>query len=311
MTSFDPAYLETFNTGLLKEKIKKAYDIISDCTLCPRKCKVNRIKGQTGICKTGINALVSSFNAHFGEEAPLVGRRGSGTIFFTHCNLMCIFCQNYDISHEGYGREISTEQLAAIMLDLQSSGCHNINFVSPSHVVPQILDAVDKAAEQGLKIPLIYNTGGYDNVDTLKLLENVIDIYMPDFKFWNPGTAATACNAEDYPNIARQALIEMHRQVGDLVTDESGIAKRGLVIRHLVLPEGLAGTREIMRFVATQISPNSYVNIMTQYRPCGRAAEIKELSVFPSKADFREAIKAATDEGLTRLDQPRRVFMFR
>ena len=224
---------------------------------------------------------------------------------------MCIFCQNYDISHEGYGREISTEQLAAIMLELQSSGCHNINFVSPTHVVPQILDAGEKAAGQGLKIPLIYNTGGYDNVDTLKLLEDVIDIYMPDFKFWDPGTAATACNAENYPKIARQALIEMHRQVGDLVTDECGIAKRGLVIRHLVLPKGLAGTPEIMKFVATEISPNSYVNIMAQYRPCGRAAEIKELSVFPSKADYREAIKAATDEGLTRLDQPRRVFMFR
>jgi putative pyruvate formate lyase activating enzyme len=224
---------------------------------------------------------------------------------------MCIFCQNYDISHEGYGREISTEQLAAIMLDLQSSGCHNINFVSPSHVLPQILDAIEKAAGQGLKIPLIYNTGGYDNVDTLKLLDDVIDIYMPDFKFWDPGTAATVCNAEDYPNIARQALIEMHRQVGDLVTDECGIAKRGLVIRHLVLPKGLAGTPEIMKFVATEISPDSYVNIMAQYRPCGRAAEIKELSVFPSKADYREAIKAATDEGLTRLDQPGRVFMFR
>ena len=311
MTSFEPVYLATIDKGLLKEKINKAYDIISDCTLCPRKCKVNRIKGQTGICKTDVNPQVSSFNAHFGEEAPLVGSRGSGTIFFTHCNLMCIFCQNYDISHEGYGREISREQLAVIMLDLQSSGCHNINFVSPSHVVPQILDAVEKAAGQGLKIPLIYNTGGYDNVATLKLLEDVIDIYMPDFKFWDSGTAANACNAEDYPNIARQALIEMHRQVGDLVTDESGIAKRGLLIRHLVLPEGLAGTREIMRFVATEISPNSYVNIMAQYRPCGRAAEIKELSVLPSKADYKEAIKAATDEGLTRLDQPRRVFMFR
>jgi putative pyruvate formate lyase activating enzyme len=310
MMSFEPAYLDVLKKGLLKEKIKKAYDIISDCTLCPRKCRVNRIHGKTGICKTGVNAYVSSYNPHFGEEAPLVGSRGSGTIFFTHCNLMCIFCQNYDISHDGYGREISTDQLATIMLDLQSSGCHNINFVSPSHVVPQILDAVEKAAGLGLKIPLIYNTGGYDNVDTLKLLEGVIDIYMPDFKFWDPGIASTACDAEDYPHIARRALMEMHRQVGDLVTDASGIARHGLIIRHLVLPQGLAGTRNVMKFIAAKISTNSYINIMTQYRPCGRAAEIRELSASPSKADFREAIKAASDEGLTRLDQPRRVFMF-
>ena len=311
MMSYVPVYRDALSSGLLKEKIQKAYDIIRDCTLCPRKCRVNRMDGKTGICKTGVNARVSSYNSHFGEEAPLVGSRGSGTIFFTHCNLLCIFCQNYDISHEGYGREISTEQLAAIMLDLESSGCHNINFVSPSHVVPQILDAVEKAAGRGLKIPLVYNTGGYDDVDTLKLLEGVIDIYMPDFKFWDPEIAATACDAEDYPNIVRQALVEMHRQVGDLVTDASGTARSGLIIRHLVLPEGLAGTRDVMKFIATKISPNSYVNIMSQYRPCGRAAEIKELAGFPSKTDFQEAVKAATDEGITRLDQPRRVFMFR
>jgi putative pyruvate formate lyase activating enzyme len=181
MTSYEPAYRETFNNGQLKDKIKKAYEIIGSCTLCPRKCKVDRLSGQTGICKTGKYAYVSSYNPHFGEEAPLVGTRGSGTIFFTHCNLLCIFCQNYDISHEGYGSELSSEQLAAIMLDLQATGCHNINFVTPSHVVPQIIAAVEKAAEKGLRIPLIYNTGGYDNVDTLKLLEGVIDIYMPDF----------------------------------------------------------------------------------------------------------------------------------
>ncbi|UCH20528.1 MAG: radical SAM protein [Deltaproteobacteria bacterium] len=310
MTSFEPAYRETFNNGQLKEKIKIAYEIISSCTLCPRRCKVDRLSGQTGVCKTGKYAYVSSYNPHFGEEAPLVGNRGSGTIFFTHCNLMCIFCQNYDISHEGHGSELSSEQLATIMLDLQATGCHNINFVTPSHVVPQIIAAVDKAAEKGLRIPLIYNTGGYDNVDTLKLLEGVIDIYMPDFKFWNPEIAAAACDAKDYPNVARKALIEMHRQVGDLVLDESGIAQRGLLIRHLVLPKGLAGTRQIMRFLATRISPNSYVNIMTQYRPCGRAAEIPELSRFPTTADFKAAIKAATDEGISRLDRPRRVFVF-
>ncbi len=311
MTSFVPVYLETFDKGLLKEKIKKAYEIIRACTLCPRKCKVDRLSGQTGICRTGELAYVSSYNSHFGEEAPLVGTRGSGTIFFTHCNLMCIFCQNYDISHEGFGKEVSAEQLATIMLDLQSSGCHNINFVTPSHVVPQILDALEIAAERGLRIPLVYNTGGYDNVTTLKLLEDVIDIYMPDFKFWDPEIAAAACDAKDYPDVVRKALIEMHRQVGDLVVDDSGIARRGLLIRHLVLPKGLAGTREIMSFIADKISANSYINIMSQYRPCGRAAEIKELCTLPSRADFEEAIKAAIDEGISRLDRPRRVFIFR
>jgi putative pyruvate formate lyase activating enzyme len=311
MATFEPAYLDTLRKGLLREKVKKAYAVISDCTLCPRGCKVDRLGGQTGICKTGKKASVSSYNAHFGEEAPLVGSHGSGTIFFTHCNLLCIFCQNYDISHEGYGREVSTGRLAAMMLDLQNRGCHNINFVTPSHVVPQILDGVEKAAGQGLKLPLVYNSGGYDSIETLRLLEDVIDIYMPDFKFWDPEISAKACNAKDYPDVARAALIEMHRQVGDLITDDSGIARRGLLIRHLVLPKAQAGTRDIMRFIATKISPNSYVNIMSQYRPCGRASEIEELSVFPSQTEFKEAIKAANDEGITRLDRPRRVFVFR
>jgi putative pyruvate formate lyase activating enzyme len=311
MQSFEPAYIKTFEEGLLGEKIEKAHDILNDCTLCPRRCGVDRLVGETGICKTGKNALVSSFNAHFGEEAPLVGSHGSGTIFFTHCNLMCLFCQNYDISHEGHGQEVSSEQIAAMMLALQNQGCHNINFVTPSHVVPQILSAVDIAIQNGLTLPLVFNTGGYDRVETLKLLQGVFDIYMPDFKFWESEVSESACDAKDYPAVARKALVEMHRQVGDLVVDKSAIAQRGLLIRHLVLPNGLAGTREVMRFIATKISTNSYVNIMSQYRPCGRAAEVKELAMHPLRIDYQAAVQAAKEEGIRRLDQPRRIFLFR
>ena len=309
MPTFRPAYIETFKKGLLGKKIETAYEILKSCTLCPRKCKVNRLTGETGVCKTGKIAYVSSFNAHFGEEDPLVGTHGSGTIFFTHCNLLCIFCQNYDISHLGHGEEISNEQLAGIMLHLQNKGCHNINFVTPSHVVPQILSAVKIAIPEGLSVPLVYNTGGYDSVETLKLLEGGFDIYMPDFKFWDPDIAKKTCNAKDYPEIAQKALIEMHNQVGDLVTDARGIAKSGILLRHLVLPSGLAGTREIMRFIARKISLNTYVNIMPQYRPCGRANEVKELSVYLSQKDYETALQMAKEEGIERLDSRRRRFM--
>ncbi len=309
MPSFEPAYIETFKKGLLRKKVTKAYKILSSCVLCPRKCKVDRLSGQTGICKTGKKAYVSSYNPHFGEEAPLVGTNGSGTIFFTHCNLLCIFCQNYDISHEGRGEEVSDEDLAGMMLSLQNAGCHNINFVTPSHVVPQILSAVEIAVRGGLSIPLIYNTSGYDSIETLKLLEGVFDIYMPDFKFWNPEIAWIVSKAKDYPEVARKALIEMHRQVGDLVIDKSGIARRGLLIRHLVLPAGFAGTREIMRFIARNLSRDSYVNIMPQYRPYGRASEVKELAAPITQEDYEIALREAKEEGITRLDRPRRVFM--
>lgn len=311
MQSFEPAYIKAFEEGLLAEKIEQAYDILNACIICPRRCGVDRLSNETGICKTGKNALVSSYNPHFGEEAPLVGSHGSGTIFFTHCNLMCLFCQNYDISHEGHGQEVSPEQIAAMMLALQNQGCHNINFVTPSHVVPQILSAVDIAVQNGLTVPLVYNSGGYDRVETLKLLEGVFDIYMPDFKFWDPDFAESVCDAKDYPAVARKALIEMHRQVGDLVVTKSGTAERGLLIRHLVLPNGLAGTRDVMRFIATKISSDSYVNIMSQYRPCGRAAEVKGLSMYPLRNDYQEAVQAAKEEGISRLDQPRRIFLFR
>ena len=308
MSDFRPAYIESFENGLLEEKTAAARKILKSCVLCPRRCKVDRLAGETGICKTKYNAVVSSYDAHFGEEAPLVGSHGSGTVFFTHCNLMCLFCQNYDISHEGMGREVEDEQLANMMLALQNQGCHNINFVTPSHVVPQILSALPAAIEGGLNVPLVYNSGGYDSVATLKILDGIFDIYMPDFKFWDPEVAKKTCDAPDYPEAARKALLEMHRQVGDLVVDKDGIARRGLLIRHLVLPKGLAGTREVMKFIASEISKNSYVNVMAQYRPCGRASEIKELSRHVNETEFGEAMEIARQEGILRLDMPRRIF---
>ena len=310
MPSSQPAYIETHQNGLLKEKIESAKGMLNNCTLCPRECKVDRLSGDSGICKTQDRAKVSSFNPHFGEEAPLVGKRGSGTIFFTHCNLMCNFCQNYDISHKGHGQVVSDEQLAQIMLQLQNTGCHNINFVTPSHVVAQILSALEIAIENGLSTPLVYNTGAYDKVETLELLDGIFDIYMPDFKFWDSGISKKTCNAEDYPAVAQKAFVEMHRQVGDLIIDENGIAQRGLLVRHLVMPNDLAGTREVMRFLVRDISPGTYVNIMPQYRPCGRAAELKELSRTISDEEYQRALEAAKEEGITRLDRPRRIFRF-
>jgi putative pyruvate formate lyase activating enzyme len=309
MSSFEPSYVSAVEKGLLKENIEKAYNLLKSCVLCPRRCGVDRLSGERGACNTGKRAWVSSFNPHFGEEGPLVGSHGSGTIFFTHCNLMCLFCQNYDISHEGHGQEVTDSELAEMMLALQNQGCHNINFVSPSHVVPQILSAVEIAASQGLSVPLIFNTGGYDRIATLKLLEDVFDIFMPDFKFWDPQVAENACQAGDYPQVARKALQEMHRQVGDLQIDEQGLACRGLVIRHLVLPDGQAGTRDIMRFIAQRISPDSYVNIMSQYRPCGRAAEINGLNTNLKTDEYHLAVQAAKEEGITRLDRPQQVYI--
>ena len=307
MPTLEPAYLQTHRSGLLRRKAGQALEHLSACTLCPRRCGVNRLLGETGVCKTGRLASVSSFNAHFGEEAPLVGERGSGTLFFAHCNLLCLFCQNFEISHQGIGREVTGERLAGIMLGLQRQGCHNINFVTPSHVVPQILAALEIAAARGLTVPLVFNSGGYDLPETLALLDGVIDIYMPDFKFWDPEIARTTCEAPDYPEAARQALVEMHRQVGDLEIGEGGIARRGLLVRHLVMPAGMAGTREVMRFIARRISPRTYVNVMSQYRPCGRAQEVAGLETALSPAEYRRAVEEAAEEGITRLDRPHRV----
>jgi len=311
MTTYEPAYIRTYEKGLLKQKAARARNLLQSCKLCPRECGVDRLAGETGFCNTAKFSWVSSYSPHYGEEEPLVGTHGSGTIFFTHCNLLCLFCQNFDISHRGAGQEVSDDDLAGLMLALQDQGCHNINFVTPSHVVPQILAAVEIAVQHGLNVPLVFNTGGYDRVTTLKLLEGVFDIYMPDFKFWDSQVAENSCQAGDYPEVARRALVEMHRQVGDLQIDDAGIARRGLLIRHLVLPGGLAGTFEIMRFIARKISTASYVNVMSQYRPWGRAAEVKGLASHLAPAEYKNALQVAMGEGITRLDQPRRRFLFK
>jgi len=278
---------------------------MASCDLCPRMCGVNRLKDELGFCKTGHQARVSGAFAHFGEESPLVGSKGSGTIFFSYCNLLCNFCQNYETSHDGDGKTLTDNELAETMLNLQNEGCHNINFVSPSHVVFQILTALEIAVEKGLRIPLIFNTGAYDCVDTLKLLDGIIDIYMPDFKFWDNDIAEKTCRANNYPQIARNAVKEMYCQVGDLQINVNGIATQGLLLRHLVLPEKLAGTREIMKFIATHISKNTYTNIMPQYRPCGQAYQIKALSKHITGEEFHDALNAAKQEGIIRLDKPR------
>ncbi len=300
METFEPIYLETARKGQLMQKINDARRILNACTLCPRNCLVDRQSGELGDCETGAEAIVASYNAHLGEEPPLVGYSGSGAIFFTHCSLKCNFCQNEDISHGGEGDAFGMAQLATTMLILQNSGCHNINLVTPSHVVPQILSALSMAIDGGLSIPLVYNSSGYDRVETLQILEGVVDIYMPDFKFWDPAVADLTCQAPDYPEAARQALKEMHRQVGDLQIGESGLAERGLIVRHLVMPEGMAGTSEVMRFIAKELSDNTYVNLMDQYRPCGQARQMPGLNRPLSKQEFEKALSEAKAAGIKR-----------
>ena len=299
---FEPAYLSALKEGSLQEKIDQAREKLLECNICPRNCKVNRLQGETGFCKIGIRAVVSSANPHFGEEAPLVGSGGSGTIFMTSCNLKCVFCQNYEISHLMEGEEVDTPTFGGLMVGLQRLGCHNINFVTPSHVVPHILEAVKWAAEEGLRVPLVYNSGGYDSVETLRLLDGVIDIYMPDLKFMDARVSKELMNAPDYPEVACAAIVEMHRQVGDLQIDDKGIATRGLLVRHLVMPDDLAETRKAMRFLAAEVSTNTYVNIMNQYRPCGRAHEYPKLDKSVTRAEYMRAIDEARAEGIERLD---------
>jgi putative pyruvate formate lyase activating enzyme len=301
---FRAVYLETYEKGLFPERIRQAFLLLEKCTVCPRKCSVDRTRGEKGFCRAGGLPEISSYGPHFGEERPLVGRHGSGTIFLTYCNLGCIFCQNYSISRLGEGDEISFEKFSGIMVQLQRTGCHNINFVSPSHFVPHILKALPAAIEKGLTVPLVYNTGGYDSLDALKLLDGVFDIYMPDFKYTRSDVAEKYSQASDYPAVVEAALKEMHRQTGDLVMDEQGIALRGLLVRHLVLPAGLAGTREAMRFLATEISRDTYVNIMEQYHPCGDLIPPDSpLARRITREEFREAVRIAKEEGITRIDR--------
>ncbi|MCG6981706.1 MAG: radical SAM protein [Deltaproteobacteria bacterium] len=307
----EASYLKTYKDSILQERIESALSILGNCRLCPRQCEVNRLEGELGFCKTGRKAVVSSYSPHFGEEDPLVGRGGSGTIFMTHCNLGCVFCQNYEISHLSQGIEVSATDLAQIMLTLQRRGCHNINFVTPTHMVPQILEALPEAIEGGLKVPLVYNCGGYEEVDTLKLLDGIFDIYMPDFKFWDSEVADRFCSAPDYFGKACAAIKEMHQQVGDLTLDQEGIAQRGLLVRHLVMPEGLAGTRELMRFLTNEISKDTYVNVMSQYRPCGEAHNFPELRRSITAGEFRDAVSMAQEEGIHRLDERKLIQLFK
>ena len=297
-------YLDT-HPGLIDKKIEQLEEMLRDCSLCPRVCGVNRTKGEMGFCKTGDRPVLSSWGPHYGEESPLVGSGGSGTIFFTNCNLGCLFCQNYTISHLGEGREVDNDTLSDVMVGLQGSGCHNINLVTPTHQIPMIMRALRTAWRKGLEIPIVYNCGGYESVETLRILDGLIDIYMPDFKYSDPETAKKYSCAEDYPRVARDAIREMHRQVGDLQIDANGLATRGLLVRHLVLPNGLAGTGEIVRFLAEEISPDTYLNVMDQYRPTYRADQYPELDRRITREVYAEAVKMAHDAGLRRLDQRR------
>lgn len=305
------AYLELYHRGKLKERTEAAKSLLQSCQVCPLHCGINRLKNEVGKCRTPRQAIVSSYGSHFGEEAPLVGRHGSGTIFFANCNLRCLFCQNYSVSQLGEGEMVSKEELAYMMLSLQAKGCHNINLVSPTHVVPQILEALKIAVERGLDLPLVYNTGGYDPVETLKLLDGIVDIYMPDMKYSDEKIAQELSGIKNYPQVNKAAVKEMYRQVGDLQINEEGIAQRGLLLRHLVLPHGLAGTEEIVNFVSKEISPNTYINIMAQYRPCYKAHDIPSLAWPISTAELQEAVKLAHQAGLSRLDRARPVEILR
>ena len=297
------SYIRLLDSGELEARVDAAREMLSPCRVCPRVCGVDRFNGEIGYCRSGLLPVVSSYSPHFGEEPPLVGRHGSGTIFMTGCNMRCVFCQNYQISQERYGREITCEELAGIMIDLQDQECHNINFVSPTHFVPQILKAVLLAAEKGLQIPLVYNTGTYDSVETLRLLEGIFDIYMPDAKYGSNEVALSLSDAPEYVDLMKEAICEMQRQVGDLLV-EDGIATRGLIIRHLVLPGNLAGSEDVCEFIARDVSRDAFVNIMDQYHPCNRVGEFRNLDRYASlhrritRKEYTDAVNAARDAGL-------------
>lgn len=295
-----PGYLNLSNKKFDK-RIKKLFKILEKCEICPRKCHINRLKNQKGFCQLGGLPQVSSYNPHFGEESVLVGSYGSGTIFFTSCNLSCVYCQNYDISQLRIGKEISFEKLADIMLELQNKGCHNINLVTPTCQIPQIIKALSIAIKKNLNLPLVYNTNAYDSVESLKLLDGIIDIYMPDVKYANKKTAIKYSSAPKYPDIMKKALKEMHRQVGDLIIDKKGIAKTGLLVRHLVLPNNIAGSEEIFNFLAQEISKNTFVNIMNQYYPYFRAKNFPEVNRPITVKEYSQAINLAKKLGLKRI----------
>jgi putative pyruvate formate lyase activating enzyme len=299
---FVPAYHELLAGGELKRRVEAARELLRACILCPRECRVNRLDGERGACRTGEQPIVSSHGPHFGEESPLVGQGGSGTIFLTNCNLACIFCQNCDISQLGYGDEVDTKSLTEMMLSLERRGCHNINWVTPTHQMPQLLAALEIAAEAGLDRPVVYNCGGYESLEALRLLDGIVDIYMPDAKYGDNESASRLSGVPDYWDRCRQTLAEMHRQVGDLVIDNRGVARRGLLVRHLVLPNNLAATQAVVRFLA-DLSKNTYVNVMAQYHPCHRAAEEPAVNRPLSREEYHRAVRWALEAGLERLDE--------
>lgn len=286
----------------LNETARRLKNRLRSCDICPRTCGVDRTKGERGVCRTGLRAVVSSFGPHFGEEAPLVGCNGSGTVFFSGCSLRCVFCQNYEISHLQDGEETDASRLAGIFLAVQRMGCHNLNLVTPTHVTPQIMEALGIAAAKGFSLPVVYNCGGYERIETLRELSGIVDIYMPDLKFLDPGRAARYCCAPDYPDVAREALREMSRQVGPLTFDRVGIAVRGLLVRHLVMPGDASTTRQVIDFLADEIGTVTYLNLMDQYRPCGRAAEYPEIARRTSMKEWEDARAYAWRKGMNRLD---------
>lgn len=298
----EPSYVALHAEGILDRRAEELQAHYSNCSLCPRDCRVDRIKGETGKCQAPARVRVSSAFPHFGEEPPLVGGGGSGTVFLAHCGLRCVYCQNSTISIDGHGQLVSDRELADAMLGLQRQGCHNINFVTPTHYLPSIVNALRMAVPRGLRVPLVYNTGGYEKADILRLLDGVFDIYLPDFKYWDPEKAARlSAEAYNYPHHAREAFREIHRQVGVLVTDARGVAVRGLMVRHLVLPNRAAGSKDVFRFIAKELSPDHYVNVMRQYRPEHRAAEFPEISRRLNTKEYAEATAWAREAGLSRL----------
>jgi len=302
---WQPAYMKLETEGKFEERINQVTQILEKCELCPRRCGVNRFEGQIGFCRSPEKVVVYSFSPHFGEELPLVGRRGSGTIFFSNCNLRCVFCQNWPIAHEGRGHPITDEALADMMLTIQQKGCHNINVVTPTHVLPHILNATRIAMHKGLRLPICYNTSGYELVEVIQLLDGIVDIYLPDFKFMD-GAEAERYNlaaAFDYPVRAKESISEMHRQVGELMTDVDGIALRGLMIRHLVMPNRVAGTKEFVQWVAENLTLDTYVNIMAQYRVEFKAFEYEQIARAITSEEFVEAMDWAVEAGLRNLDE--------
>jgi putative pyruvate formate lyase activating enzyme len=298
-----PAYARLEDEGVLAERIEQAYGIFEQCVLCPRQCGVNRLAGERGFCRAPAKLVIYTAQPHFGEEISLVGSNGSGTIFFSNCNLRCIFCQNWPIAHEGRGEEFEDEDLAAMMLKLQKIGCHNINLVTPTHVMPNILNATRIALKKGLRIPLVYNTSGYERLEIVQLLDGIVDIYLPDMKYMDPLQAARySSGARDYPDMTKKAIIEMHRQVGVHQADKKGVALHGLMIRHLVMPNRVAGTKEFVRWVSENLPKNTYVNIMAQYRVDYKAYDYPLIARGITVQEFLEAMDWAEQYGLTNLD---------